>query len=109
MVAMEKCGSDHVEGADGEHNLPRYHNAETARVLRRIDWRLLPVLTLLYLLSFLDRGNIGNAKVAGMNKDLHLTSSQYNITLTVSGLIHKESGYFSILTCLALLRTIRPI
>lgn len=32
-----------------------------------------PVLTLLYLLAFLDRGNIGNARVAGMNKDLGLT------------------------------------
>lgn len=28
------------------------------------------MLTLLYVVGFLDRGNIGNAKVAGMNDDL---------------------------------------
>lgn len=42
------------------------------------------MLTLLYVLAFLDRGNIGNAKVAGMNKELNLTGTQYNIALTVS-------------------------
>lgn len=32
-------------------------------LLRRIDWHVVPWLALLYLLNFLDRGNIGNAKV----------------------------------------------
>ena len=41
------------------------------------------MLTLLYVLAFLDRGNIGNAKVAGMNKELKLTGTQYNLALTV--------------------------
>lgn len=36
-----------------------------------------------YVLAFLDRGNIGNAKVAGMNVDLGLTGNQYNLALTV--------------------------
>jgi hypothetical protein len=31
--------------------------AEVRKVLRKVDKRLLPMLTLLYLLSFLDRGN----------------------------------------------------
>ena len=34
-----------------------YDEGETKKVLRKVDRRLLPVLTLLYLLSFLDRGN----------------------------------------------------
>ncbi|KAF2167190.1 hypothetical protein M409DRAFT_66224 [Zasmidium cellare ATCC 36951] len=51
--------------------------------MRRVDWRLLPLLSLFYLLSFLDRTNIANAKVAGMNHDLHLTGAQYNMALTV--------------------------
>lgn len=29
------------------------------RLLRKLDWRLLPIVTLLYLWSFLDRTNIG--------------------------------------------------
>ena len=63
--------------------LPRYDDKETKRILRKVDYRLLPVLTLLYVLAFLDRGNIGNAKVAGMNKELKLTGTQYNLALTV--------------------------
>lgn len=41
------------------------------------------MLTLLYVLAFMDRSNIGNARVAGMNVDLGLTPAQYNICLTV--------------------------
>lgn len=33
------------------------------KLVQKIDWRLLPWLSLLYLLSFLDRTSIGNAKV----------------------------------------------
>jgi hypothetical protein len=33
------------------------------KLKRKIDFRLLPWLTLLYLLCFLDRGSIGNARV----------------------------------------------
>lgn len=34
-----------------------YSDEEGRAILRKVDYRLLPVLTLLYLLSFLDRGN----------------------------------------------------
>jgi sugar phosphate permease len=44
---------------------------------------LIPWLCLLYLASFLDRTNIGNAKIAGLSTDLKLTGSQYNLTLTI--------------------------
>lgn len=33
------------------------------KLLRRIDWHVVPWLAVLYLLNFLDRGNIGNARV----------------------------------------------
>ncbi|KAJ7583023.1 MFS general substrate transporter [Mycena floridula] len=48
------------------------------RLLRKLDLRILPIITLLYLLSFLDRTNIGNAKLAGLTADLHLIGLQYN-------------------------------
>jgi hypothetical protein len=32
-----------------------------------------------YLLAFLDRSNIGNAKVASLQKDLKITDVQYRI------------------------------
>ena len=48
-----------------------------------MDMRLIPMLALLYLMSFLDRGNIGNAKIEGLQEDLGLTADQYNMCLTV--------------------------
>lgn len=49
----------------------------------QMDIRLIPMLALLYLLSFLDRGNIGNAKIEGLQEDLNMTDDQYNWCLTV--------------------------
>jgi hypothetical protein len=83
---VEASPVDHLEYNAGDGNdegLPSYDPAETQKVLRKIDWRLLPTLALLYLLAFLDRGNLGNAKVAGMADDLHLTGTQYNLAATV--------------------------
>jgi MFS family permease len=44
-----------------------------------------PVLFLLFLLAFLDRTNIGNARIQGLEKDLGMDpkSNKYNIALLV--------------------------
>ncbi|KAJ9606410.1 hypothetical protein H2200_009371 [Cladophialophora chaetospira] len=56
---------------------------DSKKVLRKMDLRLIPMLAILYLLSFLDRGNIGNAKIQGMQTDLNLSGPQYNLCATV--------------------------
>ena len=40
-----------------DSDLPDYNDKEVKRILRKVDWRLPPVLAVLYLLSFLDRSN----------------------------------------------------
>lgn len=52
-------------------------------LVRKLDRRLLPPLTLLYLLSFLDRSNVGNARIEGLVTDLHITGNQYLTGLTL--------------------------
>ncbi|KAL3955932.1 hypothetical protein ACCO45_008778 [Purpureocillium lilacinum] len=47
------------------------------RIRRLLDRRVLPLVCCLYVLSYLDRGNIGNAKTAGAKRDLGLDSSQW--------------------------------
>ncbi|KAH8763101.1 major facilitator superfamily domain-containing protein [Diaporthe sp. PMI_573] len=49
------------------------------KLVRKVDWRLVPMLACLYLISQLDRANIGNAKIEGLDKDLGLSGVQYNI------------------------------
>jgi len=52
-------------------------------LIRKIDWRLLPAVGILYLLSFLDRSNVGNARIEGLADDLHMTGNQYLTGLTL--------------------------
>ena len=53
------------------------------KLLWKLDLRLIPWLCLLYLISFLDRSNIGNAKLDGLEKSLHITGGQYNTCLSI--------------------------
>ncbi|KAL0254687.1 hypothetical protein SLS55_009209 [Diplodia seriata] len=41
------------------------------------------ILSFLYLISFLDRTNIGNAKIDGLQDDLGMTNGQYNASLSI--------------------------
>lgn len=55
-----------------------------AKVVRKVDWRLIPILGLLYSVAGLDRVNLSNARVAGMNKDLRFDiGDRYSIALLV--------------------------
>ncbi|KAL1960493.1 hypothetical protein VTO42DRAFT_7792 [Malbranchea cinnamomea] len=52
-------------------------------LLRKLDLYLLPPLTILYLLSFLDRSNVGNARIEGLAEDVNMTGNQYLTGLTL--------------------------
>ena len=56
---------------------------EEATVLRKLDWRLMPIIFTIYMLSVLDRSNLGNAHVAGLDESIHLTSANYSMLGTV--------------------------
>ncbi|PLB43327.1 allantoate permease [Aspergillus steynii IBT 23096] len=52
-------------------------------VVRKLDFLLLPVLSLMYFFNSLDRSNLGNAKTDGLEQDLNLVGNQYSIILAV--------------------------
>lgn len=53
--------------------------------MTKVDLRLMPALSIMYLLAFLDRTNIANAAVYGLDKDLNIVaaSNDYNTALTL--------------------------
>ena len=51
---------------------------EEAAVIRKLDWHLLPFVFLLYSLAVLDRSNLGNARLAGLEKAIDLRGWNYN-------------------------------
>ena len=81
------------------------------RLVRKFDYRILPVLAIMYLFNSLDKSNLGNAKTApdddggsrGLPYDLNFASNQYSqilsiffvpyvLTAPVLGIIGKKYG-----------------
>lgn len=72
---VEKAMSDElVENGTPELQLDPKLDRQT---VRKLDMLLIPMMCMIYLLAFLDRSNIGNARIAGMQKDLGITDHQY--------------------------------
>ncbi|KAI9323601.1 major facilitator superfamily domain-containing protein [Dichotomocladium elegans] len=72
-VASYQPSSEHTE----------VDNTAVKRVVRKIDIRIVPYVSLLYLCSYLDRVNIGNAKLAGLTEDLNMNNSMYSVALSI--------------------------
>lgn len=51
------------------------------RVLRKQDYHILPWLFGIWLCAFIDRSNIGNARIDGLTEDLHLVGTMFNTAL----------------------------
>ncbi|RFU30178.1 hypothetical protein B7463_g6173, partial [Scytalidium lignicola] len=69
-------------GPGAEKSYQLYTPEEERAVVRKFDRKLVVFVALLYMLSFLDRSNIGNAKIAGLDTDLNLDSDKYEWVLT---------------------------
>ena len=78
---------DRVPTAPGEceksHPHPHASEEELKRLQHRIDLRLIPICSVLYLLCFLCRQNIGNAKTYHLLDTLPMTTDQYQLALSV--------------------------
>lgn len=78
---LEMAGNDSATpNSKPEEGLTNYFDPVLdKKTLFRLDILLVPLLASMYLLAFLDRANIGNARVAGLQKDLGISDTQYQI------------------------------
>lgn len=53
------------------------------RVVRKCDLRVMPPVFCLFLITFWDRINIGNAAIQGLPEELHLVGSQFNVATMI--------------------------
>ncbi|KAI8292093.1 putative transporter [Colletotrichum sp. SAR11_240] len=81
-----------VEAKDGDVDSPHSVDASShltidpvaeKKLLRKLDFWLAPMMIICFLVAYLDRSNIGNAAIAGMNEDLNLTGNRLNVAVTV--------------------------
>lgn len=72
--ADNKQSLDYLEDTlkTNEEPAERFTPKEVAAIKRRIDFRLIPSLGLMYFVSLMDRKNVANAAIAGMRNDLDL-------------------------------------
>ncbi|OQU98734.1 hypothetical protein CLAIMM_04473 [Cladophialophora immunda] len=98
----EKEIADHVEGDEETdlENVPGTDRRELSslaatelasynrKMLVKLDVVLVPTMAMLYLLAFLDRANIGNARVAGLQEDLRMSSHQYSTAVTATYVLY---------------------
>lgn len=47
-----------------------------AKLLRKLDLSIAPIVLVIFLAAYLDRSNIGNAASAGMTEDIKMSSSE---------------------------------
>ncbi|KAF2470366.1 MFS general substrate transporter [Lindgomyces ingoldianus] len=72
-----------VDEDEVERQLEALDVVAEAKLVRKLDIYLVPVVMLLYLLSFLDRVNIGNARLYKMETDLSINSTQFQVALSI--------------------------
>ncbi|KAB8233211.1 putative MFS transporter [Aspergillus alliaceus] len=77
--------AEHGQAATDQYGrvLIEFDRAAERRLRLKIDLYIIPTVALLYLFCFIDRANIGNAKLAGFEKDLGLTGYDYNTVLSI--------------------------
>jgi hypothetical protein len=51
-----------------------------AKLKRKIDIRLMPMIVLMYIMNYLDRNNIAAAKLAGILTDLKLKGPEFQVS-----------------------------
>ncbi|KAI9733988.1 MAG: hypothetical protein M1834_002645 [Cirrosporium novae-zelandiae] len=82
---------DSIEGYDAERMQARMSlsAADEKKLLRRIDWHLMPLCALMFLAKNLDSSNVSNVKIMNKGTDqniltqLSMTANEYNLVTTV--------------------------
>lgn len=77
--SVQVAGSD----SDSEVGELKWTLEEEKAVRRKLDYHIVPLMAVLYMLCFIDRSSIGNARIQGMSTDLDLTGYRLNWALTV--------------------------
>nr|GAT52274.1 tartrate transporter [Mycena chlorophos] len=76
-----------LSGVDEDNSAPAQGTPERLeaerRLVRRLDCRLLPTVTWIYILNYIDRTAMTAARLNGFQRDLGLSDVQYSLVLAV--------------------------
>jgi hypothetical protein len=58
------------------------NNVDIAKLRRKIDWHIVPIMFACYTMQFLDKVILNYAAVMGLQKDLHLKGNEFSNVAT---------------------------
>ncbi|KAK4935556.1 hypothetical protein LTR10_023419 [Elasticomyces elasticus] len=79
LPANKEVAETHSVNLKGD--IPDIDPVLEKKLLWKTDLNLIPITFMLFLCAFIDRINIGNARIQGLEKDLNMHGSDYNIAL----------------------------
>ncbi|GKU05121.1 unnamed protein product [Fusarium langsethiae] len=62
---------------------PEERAAIEKSLVRKLDWKFLPMVTAMLLMNYLDRINVSNARLAGMQEDLHMSDTIWSLGISL--------------------------
>jgi len=79
----EKYNQANISAAENEDDDFIVDNAMDTMINWKCDFKLLPPLICLFMITFICRTNIANAKIEGMTADLKMKGNDYNMSLWI--------------------------
>jgi MFS family permease len=59
------------------------HSSEEKALVRKLDYHIMPIMWAMYFLNYLDRNAIAQARLSGLEDDLRLHGSQFNVCVSI--------------------------
>jgi hypothetical protein len=59
------------------------YTLEETKLVRKLDWHIMPIVFAMYFMNKLDQNAIANARLDGFEKDLGLVGNQFNVCVSV--------------------------
>jgi hypothetical protein len=69
--------------SSGEIEYTPPSSAADRKLTTKLDFKVIPIFGLLYLICFLDRTNIANARLAGLEAALNMPTNGFNVALSI--------------------------
>ncbi|KAI8627139.1 major facilitator superfamily domain-containing protein [Xylariaceae sp. FL1651] len=84
---LKSSGSDHAPVRSLNSGIMEDEDSDFGvdekKLVRKLDLHLIPLIMLLYTFSFLDRVNIGNARLYHLEEDLGLSPNQFQVAVSI--------------------------
>jgi len=80
---VKKLKEENPYYADFASRGPEWKASFEKKFVRRIDLRLMPLLILMYLNNFLDRASLAQARLGGLEEDLGMSGTDFNLAVSM--------------------------